>query len=86
MNNPKILRKVLVVALALAMVVGAFSMLGIGASALEYTACETDFTKMPAYKLTHGGITFDDYQGEFKHEGNKTQVDPGRAYLRDEAV
>ena len=85
MNNPKILRKVLVVALTLAMVVGAFSMLGIGTSALEYVACETDFTKMPAYKLTHGGITFDDYQGEFKHEGNKTQADPGRAYLRDEA-
>ena len=74
MNNPKTFKKVLVVALALAMVVGAFSMFTFGTAAeATYTNVGSTFASSPAAKLTSAnGITFDDYEGTFDSNGMAT--------------
>ena len=86
MNNPKTFKKVLVVALALAMVVGAFSMFTFGTAAeATYTNVGSTFASSPAAKLTSAnGITFDDYEGTFDSNGMAT-ADQTRGYLRDTA-
>lgn len=87
MNNPKILKKVLVVALALAMVVGAFAMLGIGASAagVEYVGGGDPYKALPVYTLTNGGITFDDYAGQYSQDTGLAGPNQTEEYLRDYA-
>lgn len=75
-------KKVLGVALALAMVVGAFTMFSIGTSAeATYTNMDDNvFASTPAYDfISEKGITFDDFAG------STTNKDNGIAYTRDKA-
>ena len=83
MNNPKIFKKVLVVALALAMVVGAFSMFTFGASAETYTF-KANSAAVNAL-ISESGINFDDFAGTVDSTTNLADAASTEAYLRNNA-